>query len=309
MWKMANAAFATLLLYLIPVGAMCANGESPWQSFRTTLQQATVGENDIAIIVSQAGRRQVTPADAVPWAALLLKMQQAGLPVAPGTDRIEQGLAKNIPAHAITRSLETLYKDLEWGKSLVDAKAAGGSPEPAARVAAIVENLEVAKRQDFDMMKVSELMTKTDPGIERVGLMTEVMTSWNAYGLGAGFVLDSLGGMRDSGVLSYDNLVYLNGMVEDYVVQGRGTDEIAAAVSAEIHQMKDSLDIRNIPGSTIRQDLGKQAPMSEMDGGLGIGSNFISPVGGGSGSGGGGGVTLTGGGTGGCMSGSMGSHH
>jgi hypothetical protein len=240
-----------------------------------------VDRGDIDIIVSQASRKRIAPDTVAGWAQVLLAMQRDGLPVMVGTDRVEQGLAKNVPAASIHQSLTALHNQLAWGKKLVDTRLSdtvGDKSGLASRKAGIIVDLEVARRQGFNMKAVDRLLTDTRADIRDAGAIVGKMTAWSAYGLEADFVLSSFREILEA-EKGMANLMQLHQLIENYVAMGASSETITRTVEEKVMRLMRGPDMFRLPGGMNSPEVGTQTPLLDLHGGAGINDSFISPTG------------------------------
>lgn len=144
---LAAAPGTTAAAELQPAGAELVRLNAA--AARDAAVDAGVPAADADLIISRAAQRKF---DAQTIERLLAAAESAakkGLPVRPVVDRIEQGLAKNVPAERIAAAAERLAENLGRARSLVGSVISGGIPvkdaaDRAEAIEAVARAIEAA---------------------------------------------------------------------------------------------------------------------------------------------------------------------
>ncbi len=128
-----------------------ASGEAAVEARARTAVQEGLPAEDVRIIVSRARGRGADAAQVLRMLDAAVGAKRDGLPAGPVLDRIEQGLAKGVPAATIADAAERLARNLREGRPLVEKQvrrgmALAGPRERDSAVAATARALELSLR-------------------------------------------------------------------------------------------------------------------------------------------------------------------
>lgn len=241
--------FMLMLMIAVATGTLSAAPASARQSGDEALRetaaravQAGVPQEDVDIIIRRGSERGLEAGSVQSLLDIAAEARELKLPLQPVLDRIEQGLAKGVPAERIAGAARRLSENLARAAPLVDGLIRGGVKHESAgdrdrAMEAVARALERPVPADI----IARTGAKVGEGGGSVAVFdTAVRTMGNL--MDRGMSAESASRLVNSAVekgFTQKDLIRLEREVSDEIRKGRSADDVVKSSESEIRSGRD----------------------------------------------------------------------
>ena len=204
--------------------------------------RAGIPEEEVEIIVGRGLERGVDVATLGSFLETAVQTKQAGLPVRPVLDRIQQGLSKNIPPARIDEASKRLATGLAQARQLVDGLLQKGmAPGHGDARDAALESVARAREQSIPADAILSVGEKAAAEGLTVSQFDRAARTFS-FMTGAGMPVASANRIVLSGVdhgFSERDFGKLERNVNEMVRQGRSMDDIVGSAEREVREHRE----------------------------------------------------------------------